>query len=138
MDNKLLNVNGKEKPLLQMALQFAFHQGNYGKSQFCSAWRESKTHGLILYSYGPPESRKSECNKFPTKMSHIDMTEIVWNWLMDDFAQGVEPLSEWCGDMRHDGHNSTGWQVYLEDWGHVDNDWGTICAIKPAYMWHGK
>ena len=27
---------------------------------------------------------------------------------------------------------------YIEDWGHVGDDFYAIVAIKPAYMWYGK
>lgn len=135
MDNKLLNVNGKGEDLLAMALKFAFNQDGYREST-CSSWEQSKTHGLILYAYHSDSSDRP-INDFPSKLTADQCLPIIQSWLSGEFAETVE-LSPWCDDCDHDGHNGKGWQVYLEDWGHVDNQWGVICAVKPAFMWYGK
>ena len=129
MDNRVFNVNGIGSDMLLQAVKLAFAQsGNIT----CKAWSESKEKGLILHWY---ESEKT--NKLPAPMPAEDCVSFIKNWLNTDFSKQVE-LSEWCGDMDHDGDNSLGWQIYCEGWGHVGNYASAICAVKPAYMWHGK
>jgi len=128
-DNRLFNVNGKGIELLTKTLELAFLQADFGS---CASWEESKEHGLIL-SWSPSGAK----NKFPAELSAEEITPIVINWLNSDFAKEVE-LSDWCGDADHDGNNGSGWQVYVENWGHVGDSHYAICAIKLAFLWYGK
>ena len=130
MDNRLFNVNGSGDELLLAALSLVFKQ--QGDNTKCKAWVQTKDHGLILLWY-----KCSNSNELPTSLTAEDSLPIVKNWLKGDFAKDVV-LSDWCNDSDHDGHNSNGWQVYCEDWGHVGGRSNAICAIKPAFMWNGK
>ena len=130
MNNRLFNVNGKGTDMLKDALSLVFKQ--WGGNTTCEAWIESQEHGLILLWHKDKNS-----NGLPAKMTAESVTTMVQLWLSGDFAKTVK-LSDWCGDSDHDGHNSMGWQVYCEDWGHVGSNPYAICAIKPAFMWHGK
>ena len=58
-------------------------------------------------------------------------------WLKTDEAWETK-LDHWDEDCDHDGHNTKGWRVYCDDWGHVGDYRGALVAVKPAYMWHGK
>ncbi|MBL4800193.1 MAG: hypothetical protein JKY50_22585 [Oleispira sp.] len=130
MDNRVFNVNGKGTDMLLQALKLVFSQE--GQRTTCSSWAESKEHGLILtWCKGEGD------HDLPSDMDASSCLSFVSSWLASDFAKDVVP-SEWCGDTDHDGHNSEGWQVYCEGWGHVGGNHYAICAIKPAYMWHGK
>jgi hypothetical protein len=72
-------------------------------------------------------------------MSADQIFPLVDNWLHGEFAKEVLKTADgWDANMDHDGSNSVGWRVYVDDWGHVANNHYAICAIKPAYMWHGK
>lgn len=130
MDNRLFNVNGKGDQMLKDTLALAFKQD--GDNTTCEAWIETQDHGLILLWL-----HRDGSNRLPAKMTADGIFQTVKGWLSSEFAKTVK-LSEWCGDCDHDGHNSMGWQVYCEDWGHVANNPYAICAIKPAFMWHGK
>ena len=132
MDNRIFNVNGSGQEMLLKALSLAFEQE--GSHTTCTAWSVSKKHGLILqWSAGSDD----KSNKLPNKMTAEDCLPLVMSWLEGDEAKGVA-CEGWDEDSDHDGSNSNGWRVYCEDWGHVDGNQRAICAIKPAYLWHGK
>lgn len=130
MDNRIFNVNGSGSDMLLKALELVFLQeGDHAR---CHAWVESKTHGLILLWTDAEES-----NRLPAPLTASECLPLIERWLQSDFAKEVQ-LSDFCQDDDHDGHNSEGWQVYCEAWGHVGDNHYAICGIKPAFMWHGK
>lgn len=131
MDNRIFNVNGSGAEMLQKAIELAFMQFKTCRESPCASWGFSKQKGLIL------NWSRSEGNPLPIDMDAEDCAKWAWKWLQSDEAKSVE-LSEFCGDYSHDGHNTEGWQVYIEDWGRVGSNGCVLCAIKPAYMWHGK
>lgn len=158
MDNKVFNVNGKGSELLGKVLELAFMQEWGAKSPAtCTAWVEDKTKGLVLLSF---ICGSEPANKLPSKMTAAQILPMVEAWLASDFAKEVE-CTGWDADYQHDGSNSLGWRVYVEDWGHINTGkvnsvkcskchqeqkerlgghsyHSAIVAIKPAYMWHGK
>lgn len=130
MDNQIFNVNGDNDDDLALALKLVF-----GNMQSCEGWFETKQHGLILlWHCGDSETRGT---RLPTPFTSDDCLPFIRKWLVSDFAKTVE-LADWCHDMGHDGHNTEGWYVYVEDWGHVADSYYAICGIKPSYAWHGK
>ena len=131
MDNRILNVNGSGREILQKAIELAFMQFNSSREAVCSGWCFSKEKGLML------NWSDIGCHPFPVDMNAKDCANWAFTWLQSEQAKTVA-LSDFCGNEDHDGHNSYGWQVYLEDWGHVGENRYALCAIKPAYMWHGK
>lgn len=137
MDNRIFNVNGTGKDELGRILFAAFAQCS--SCALAAAYRVTPKHGLILYQYHTDDKRESgkEFIRFPAKLGAEAALSVVWQWLESGPVPSKE-LSHWDLDADHDGSNSIGWRVYCEDWGHVDNDWGAICAITPAFMWHGK
>ncbi len=130
MDNRVFNVNGRGDDMLLKALDLAFVQ--YGDSK-CVGWRQNDSAGLILCW----SASHGGVTPFPSPLNAEQCTPVVDTWLKSDFAKSVKP-GERCEDYDHDGHNSKGWQVYIEGWGHVGNEQYAICAIRPAYLWHGK
>lgn len=131
MDNKLFNVNGSGSEMLLKALELSFMQE--GSRTTCSGWQQTEENGLILCWSNKPEG----IHPFPADLSAKQCLGFVEEWLSSDFASKVK-LGGWCEDSDHDGHNTEGWQVYCEEWGHVGNQRYSICAIRPAFMWHGK
>lgn len=132
MDNRVFNVNGSGTDLLLAALKLAFAQEGYGERS-ATAWVETEDCGLILCWVDD-----DKLNTFPAPLSAEQCLPLVEQWLEGDFAETVKP-SKWCGNADHDGSNSRGWQVYVDDWGHVGiAGYRAICGIKPAFMWHGK
>lgn len=131
MDNRVFNVNGNGSKGLLAALELVFLQD--GSNTTCKGWKETKEHGLILYWLDKRDNNTS----LPVPMNAQQCIHFVEAWLETDFAKTVE-LSDWCEDADHDGHNSEGWQVYCENWGKVGGSDYAICAIKPAFCWHGK
>ncbi len=131
-DNRLFNVNGIGSEMLVKALELSFMQES-DRTHMCSGWMQTEEHGLILCW----SNSREDVNSFPSDLSAQECLPIVEQWLLGDFAKTVK-LARWCEDNDHDGHNKLGWQVYCEDWGHVNGRWETICAIRPAYIWYGK
>ena len=132
MDNRIFNVNGSSKEMLLAALQLAFMQ--VGSGDMCKGFKVDNEKGLILYWGG----RCDGVVELPCRMGATEVCEMVWKWLNSEDSKQVKLSSVWDIDQDHDGSNSKGWRVYCEDWGHVGNDRTTLCAITPAYMWHGK
>lgn len=131
MDNRIFNVNGSGKEMLEAALKLVFAQ-KWGKTTAAS-WSICPNKGLILYWH----DKVKHSSKFITPMSAEEVVSTVWAWLQSVDAKDIT-MEDWDADCDHDGSNSLGWRVFVEDWGHVNNNHYTICAIKPAYMWHGK
>ena len=131
MDNRMFNVNGRNDVVLMDTLKLAFTD-EY-RENTCKGWIFDPKKGLLLVQYGNEE----DINKFPTDMSAAEVFPFVWKWLKSDESRTVE-LESWERDLDHDGHNTIGWRVYVEDWGHVNNRWGILCAVKPIYLWYGK
>lgn len=131
MDNRLFNVNGGGDELLEKTLEFAFAQES--EKCTCSGWAQTKETGLILCWAQHDKDITPNCGD----LTATQCMPMVCAWLQSDFAKTAIP-GEWCGDTDHDGHNSLGWQVYCDDWGHVGDQRYAICGIKPAYLWHGK
>jgi hypothetical protein len=129
MDNRIFNVNGEGDEMLLLTLKLAFDQA--GHNTMVTSWSVDKEKGLILHHYS------SKGTPFPMPLKAEELFPLIKAWLGDAEAKTIE-CEGWDSDMSHDGHNSFGWRVYCEDWGHVNSDHGAFLAIKPAYMWHGK
>lgn len=131
MDNRIFNVNGKGIEMLQKAIELAFMQFTSSRKAKCSGWSFSKEKGLML------NWSSTDGNSLPIDMNAEDCAQWAWKWLQSDESKTVV-LSDFCDNQEHDGHNTQGWQVYIEDWGKVGKNDYALCAIKPAYLWHGK
>lgn len=57
------------------------------------------------------------------------IADLIQRWL-DSVEYGCQP--------DHDGHNSKGWRLYNEKWGHVDNCSRAIFAVTPVWAMYGK
>jgi len=134
MDNRVFNVNGKGLEMLIATLQLAFSQE--GRNTTAKAYTIDPEKGLILLWY-IPDSKTKKINPFLVPLSAEAVAVQVMEWLKTDGAWETK-LDHWDEDCDHDGHNTKGWRVYCEDWGHVGTHHNAIVAIKPAYMWHGK
>lgn len=135
MDNRIFNVNGRGKEMLLATLSLASVQ----EGLKFKGWYFNPKAGLVL-TWCTPNTNSRNVSSFLCGKDGLDaegIVDSVWDWLQSDQAKTV-PLGEWEYNCNHDGHNTMGWRVYCEDWGHVDNDAYTICAVKPCYMWHGK
>lgn len=130
MDNRIFNINGTGQNSLRKALELAFDQV---KSK-ADGYIINPEKGFILVKYNDDHSIP-----FPIPLDSESVAPIVWHWLQKD---PQITLNNWDRDFNHDGHNSKGWRVYCEDWGHIKvknyEYRNVIVAITPAYMWHGK
>jgi len=141
MDNRIFNVNGRGLSMLTSTLKLAFWQnaGCYDKSQdteTVKGYTVEKDKGLILL-WAVDEKDPSH-QKFIAPLTAEAVAPLVDLWLKSDEAKQI-PFERWEDDCDHDGHNTLGWRVYCEDWGHVGRaGWHATIAIKPVYLWHGK
>lgn len=129
MDNRLLNINGKSRELLALALNVAFEQFD---CSFARAWIETSAGLVILWS-----DQDDKSYRFPAPLTHEQVVPIVWQWFQSKKPEDFT-LVKWEENLDHDGDNKIGWRVYVEDWGHVTGISCAICAIKPVYLWYGK
>ncbi|NIB43759.1 hypothetical protein HBA55_29420 [Pseudomaricurvus alkylphenolicus] len=128
MDNKVFNVNGSGEDQLLKTLELAFG------GQTCSGWQETEDHGMILCWTADSVG----INPMPGDLTAEQCLPFITAWLESDFASKVK-FGEMCGPYKSsDVDNGKGWQVYVEQWGHVGNQHYSICAVRPAYMWYGK
>lgn len=129
MDNRVFNINGEGLPFLVATLKLAFMQET---QHGAIGWDVLPGKGFVLLAYGDAP------NKFPGELSAEECAPMVYRWLNSPIAKAMD-CTGWDADSDHDGSNEYGWRVYVEDWGHVGkHTGGTICAIRPAYMWYGK
>lgn len=132
MDNRIFNINGSGEEILLKTLELAFR--HTGHDTTVKAWSISKEKGLVLHW---TTIEHIDSNKLPSPLTAEEVLPLVTRWLNDlDIKDFI--LTNWDVNADHDGSNSLGWRVYVEDWGHIGDDWSAICAITPAYMWHGK
>lgn len=139
MDNRVFNVNGSGQETLAKVLELAFAQE--GRNIKAKYFVVDKKKGLILLWY-IHDSWEKNVSKFLTPLTAKAVTPVVMEWLRSDAAKDIE-LGDWDSDADHDGSNSEGWRVYCERWGHIKGEDGlsyngSIVAITPAFMWHGK
>lgn len=137
MDNRVFNVNGNTSDMLLQTLQLAFAQDGIVHPATCRGWVVTDK-GLVLLSY--ISSTDKGAQKFPASdrgLTAAQVQPMVIEWLKSEEAATIK-LEGWDCNMDHDGHNTMGWRVFVEDWGHVGHWHSAICAITPAYMWHGK
>lgn len=66
---------------------------------------------------------------FPGPLDAEQVESMIRAWLAEA-PYGLEP--------DHDGHNTKGWRVYNEAWGHVNTEWQAFVAIEPVWLMHGK
>lgn len=133
MDNRVFNVNGKGDELLLATLKLVASQ--VGSNTKFKGWYFNPKKGLVLTWYNDFK----RCNVFLSDDGLIaeHVLPMVSTWLKSKEAKSMK-LTGWDADLDHDGSNSMGWRVYCEDWGHIEDDHYTICAVTPANMWYGK
>ncbi len=132
-DNRVFDVNGETHEELRLAFRLAFAQeGRNTKSKY---WTFDKKSGLILHWY---VSDASKANILPVPLDAEASADLAWQWLKSSEEAKTVELNGWFSDADHDGSNSLGWRAYVDNWGHVGGWTGTIIAVTPSYLWHGK
>lgn len=149
-DNVIFNVNGESKEDFISAVKLAL--SIRGRNPTTVAFRYVKGRGLVFFWSVPKEKDTIELMQ---EMNPEQAAEYAWAWLQKspDAEKEIKALSEidedddseesiansyWDRDSDHDGHNSVGWRVFVEDWGHVNGQWSAWLCVKPVFVWHGK
>ena len=131
ISNRVFNINGQGDEMLLAVLELAF---NHSGVSTATAWAVSEEHGLVLFaSFGVKDAAL-----FPIPLTAEEVTPMIKAWLNDDDTWARIKLDGWDTDADHDGHNTRGWHIYCNDWGHIGESSRGFIAIKPAFMWHGK
>lgn len=149
-DNLVFNVNGQSKEDFISAVKLVLSiRGGNSKTV---AFRYVKGRGLVFFWSVPKEKDTIELMR---EMNPEKAAEYAWAWLHNspDAKAEIEALSgidedddseesiansHWDRDLDHDGHNTVGWRVFVEDWGDVAGQWSASLCVKPVFVWHGK
>lgn len=140
-DNRIFNVNGRGVLMLRDALDLVCDNG-YVESvggKFVPAHKRKISASIVERDFGLVWlwTDCNGCTKYPVALTIQQAAEISIAWLDSDEAKAME-YEGWDANSDHDGSNTRGWRVYCQDWGHVGEMWEAICAVHPAYLWHGK
>lgn len=156
MDNRVFDINGRGEAMLEAAVALACHQsgrcysdsenrwGTFKGTGLIRSWRKDPVCGLILSWH---EETDDGFTPLPAAMTPSQVLPMLVEYLASDEAEACiqnawerkRANAKWCS--RYDGGdvlNDAGWQVYVEDWGHVAHVHHAICAVRKAYLWYGK
>lgn len=133
MDNRIFNINGDGDDLLRSTLYFAFTQAGFATAK---GWRISPEKGLILFWY--VDEKDKGVTRFPSPVCSDTVMHLVKDYLNNKDTWKNTKFEGFEIDASHDGHNTRGWRVYCEEWGHIEGVHYAFLAIKPMYLWHGK
>jgi len=132
MDNQIFNVNGKTKEDFEVAIKLAIKISGYKK---VAGYKITEKGFILLWS---DNNEIKNIKTFPFENDIDLIAKIIWQWLQEIEDHTWFEYTHWEGNYDHDGHNTIGWIVYTEDWGRIEGEIYSICAVKPAYLWHGK
>lgn len=127
-DNRVISITGRTDSELAHALALFIDQDPTRREPHVKAYRVSPTHGMILY-WSAPENPVAPMQRLPFRASF----ELLVMWCRDWLAAAKYPEQP---DI--DGSIDKGWRVFNEEWTHVDDQWGALCAIQPVWAMYGK
>lgn len=88
-------------------------------------------HRLVFFWAEPKDLPKdARASALPYEMDHDAIASFALHWLKNGAVYGKRP--------DHDGDNSRGWRVFVEDWGHVDGSFYGLIGVQPVWAMHGK
>jgi hypothetical protein len=151
MDNRRFDVNGHKDDELRLALRAVFAQSGGTQAvswkvvDYCTQKRSvqvgypaTEAHGTVQPDITVPclvllPWRQDGDVPFPFGMGAESVVPSVNGWLFDYCIMG----NRYSPQPDHDGSNSQGWRVFIDDWGRVQG-LHAICGIRPEWCWHGK
>jgi hypothetical protein len=128
-DNAIFNVNGRSNNRLRDAIKLAAPDRCKLKG-----FRKHESKGLIFYW---TDSKRPGYSAFPAPLTAEDVFPMVVQYLASKEVR-IAKHEGWDANADHDGDNVAGWRVYVEDWGHVDDEYEAAFAVKFAWIWLGK
>lgn len=130
MDNRVFDVNGVGSKSLQQALNMVFDQ--WSDNCTAKAWEHTEKGMILVWC------KDQAANNLPAPMTADQVLPLVEAYLDSEDADSLE-LPRWSNNFGDsDVSCEKGWRVYVEDWGHVNNNHYAICAIIPSWAWYGK
>lgn len=135
-DNVAFRVNGRGKPLMLQGMAFVEAQNRGPYTHY--AVRQpapAGTYGVrspakplrLVFFWADP--KVEDAKALPFKLDAAGVVDWAERWLAE---------AEYGEEPDHDGSNGKGWLMYVEDWGHVDNQWEAAVAIAPQWLCYGK
>lgn len=140
MDNQQFLVNGRDQEHLVKALNLLcdLRGRNYKTpNEPIKGWKTDPKHGFILY-WCILDGNREGINAFPVPVSVETVVPMIHSWINSEEGKAFKNENRWEDDLDHDGHNSRGWTLYVEDWGHVGDSSAAIGAVRPSWCWYGK
>lgn len=132
-DNRVFDVNGVDDKHLKKAIDLAFMIDS--ERAIAKYYLVTEDKGLIFFAY---KSDSLVANILPVPLDAEGVYEFTKEWLKSNAAQNIKLDGFFDTANDCDVSEDWGWRVYLEQWGHVGNHWGVICAISPSWIWYGK
>ena len=133
MDNFHIDItcDTREALLLGMRLAFMQHPAprDMGRAMCGYVIDRKGARMVLLWSN---YEKISDSVTLPFRMDAEGATDFVSRWLE------ALPNEVFLNDMDHDGSNSRGWRMYVNEWGRVEGYHGSIVAVEPSWAWHGK
>lgn len=126
MDNFRINVTARGEQTLRDAMKLAFLQHAKG-AKFWAVRPADEDKPLRMIFYWTDGAK--DILPFGFTMDPEGCADFAGRWLAE---------AEYDFEPDHDGHNTKGWRIYNEGWGHVDRDWQAVVAVTPVWAMHGK
>ena len=148
-DNYAVRVIARGRDHFEMALSLAF---NGEECRFYAVY--PKAFGLVFFNWvtdsdkesGPILHELTEDFHYKDTSTPLEWTkpanplcvgeclDLAWDWLVNQPEENY-PLQEWGNDILYE----KGFIITTGDvWGHVGQSHGTICSVRPEWMWLGK
>lgn len=135
-DNPEFRVSGESKEQLEATLRLAL---NVLGERSAGSFVDSPTHGLILRWHDASSSNGKATNfMIPRMTPDTGLVDSVWAWLVEAQKDEKRYDNADAGSLYGEVSQHKGWLVYTEDWGHVDDDFYALVAVKPYHLWFGK
>ena len=142
MDNVLFNVNGNKDEDLLKAIELVASTTSYGDAAKFRGYAIDPLAGFVLLEH--PNEKQKNVQVLPDAMTAAEILPIIQVYLRSGKSR-ILNLGQWECNLDHDGSNSEGWRVYVEDWGHIPVEGdkyshysSAVCAVKRVFLWHGK
>ncbi len=123
-DAPILKINGRSKERLLAALSLALD--DHKAVGYLIDTKNERPRMVFFWT------KHDKMIPFPGKTTPEFIASHIEIWLNDQ-------MLEYPPEPDHDGHNSRGWYMYTEGWGHIEPyHYPAFLAIEPHWIMYGK